>query len=137
MLLTDKMDELTTSPMSSKRPKTPVIFDDCVTNLDQQAQCEIFTKGRHNNCHCVYLSQSFYGLDKRFIRKNANVFILFSQPQRSLTAVLQDIDHGMESEEFKQLAKQVWYDPENYGYILINTMKPRDKRFYRYLLRVK
>ena len=136
VLLTDKMDDLTTSLMTpngracstSKRPKTLVIFDDCVTNLDQQAQCEIFTMGRHNNCHCIYLSQSFYGLDKRFIRKNANVFILFSQPQRSLTAILQDIDHGMKSEEFKQLAEHVWYDPQMYGYILINTRKPRDKR---------
>ena len=44
----------------------------------------------------IVLSQNFYGLDKEFIRKNADVFILFSQPQRSLTAILQDIDHGME-----------------------------------------
>ena len=132
VLLTDKMDELTASlgGTTLRPPKTLVIFDDCVTNVNQQTQCEIFTKGRHNNCHCIYLSQSFYGLDRRFIRKNANVFILFSQPQRSLTTILQDIDHGMESSEFKQLAKQVWYDPEKFGYILINTRKPRDKRCF-------
>ena len=130
VLLTDKVNELSATLESTRQPKTLVIFDDCVTNLDQQTQCEIFTKGRHNNCHCIYLSQSFYGLDRRFIRKNANVFILFSQPQRSLTAILQDIDHGLEQDEFKQLAKQVWYDPEKFGYILVNTRKPRDRRCF-------
>lgn len=126
--LTDKIDDL--KILNSRNPKTLVIFDDCVTNVDQQTQCEIFTKGRHNNCHCIYLSQSFYGLDKNFIRRNANVFILFSQPQRSLTAILQDIDHGMENSEFKKLAYNQWYNPGDYGYILINTHKPRDKRCF-------
>lgn len=127
-VLTDKIDDLTSLNDCKTKPKTLVIFDDCATNPDQQTQREIFTKGRHNNCHCIYLSQSFYGVDRKFIRKNANVFIFFDQPQRSLTAILQDINHGMENAEFKDLAKRVWYDPNEYGYIAINTRKPRDRR---------
>ena len=56
--------------------KTIVIFDDCVTERNQSVQCKIFTKGRHLNCHSVYLTQSFYDVEK-IIHKNANVFILF------------------------------------------------------------
>ena len=128
VLLTNNMKDLTSLNDGERKPKTLVIFDDCVTNSNQQTQREIFTRGRHNNCQGIYLSQNFYGLDRRYIRKNANIFILFSQSQRSLTAILQDIDHGMERSEFKELAANQWYNPKEFRYILINTRKPRDRR---------
>ena len=44
--------------------KTLVIFDDCVTERNQSAQCEIFTKGRYLNCQRIFLTQSFYDVEK-------------------------------------------------------------------------
>ena len=109
--------------------KTIVIFDDCITERNQSAQCEIFTKGRHLNCHSIYLTQSFYDVEK-IIRKNANVFILFEQNDKSLTCILQSIKTGISKEAFKQLSANQWHDPAAYGYILINTRKPMDCRCY-------
>ena len=36
-----------------------------------------YTRGRHSSCNCIYLSQSYFQLPRRFIRNNANTFILF------------------------------------------------------------
>ena len=139
VLLTDKADFASNlkcnsgsnrTPAATANKKTIVVFDDCVTNKNQEVQKEYFIKGRHSNCHCIYLTQSFYGLDKDFIRKNANVYILFSQSDRNLTAILQDIDIGMDKNAFKQMANKQWYDPQEYKYILINTRKPRDCRCF-------
>ena len=109
--------------------KTMVIFDDCVTERNQSAQCQLFTKGRHMNCHSIYLTQSFYDVEK-IIRKNATVFILFEQNDKSLTCILQSIKTGMSKETFKQLSTQQWFDPEAYKYILINTRKQMNCRCY-------
>ena len=111
-----------------KTKKRVVIFDDCVNEKNQSVQKSYFTKGRHNSCCCFYLTQSFYGLDGQFIRKNANVFILFSQNKRNLSQILQNVDVGNEG-DFKILADRVWNNPEDYGYIMININKPRDQRF--------
>ena len=48
--------------------KTLVIFDDCVTERNQSAQSDIFTKGRHMNCHSIYLTQSFYDVKKSYAK---------------------------------------------------------------------
>ena len=45
------------------------------------------TQGRHLNCHSIYLTQLFYDV-KKIICKNANVFILFEQSDKSLTCIL-------------------------------------------------
>lgn len=125
VVFTKKMDDL--NQVNPEGKKTLVIFDDCVTERNQTAQCEIFTKGRHMNCHSIYLTQSFFDVE-HIIRKNANVFILFEQNDKSLSCILQNIKTGMQKEAFKQLATQQWFDPNAYNYILINTRKQMDCR---------
>jgi len=112
--------------MNRKR-KNLVIFDDCVNDKDQTIQQEYFTKGRHNSCSCIYLTQSFYGLDGQFIRRNANVFILFHLNKRNLSQVIQDVDTGDE-DKFKQLAKKQFAKPKDHKYILINIEAPIEDR---------
>ena len=125
--VTNKEDDLV---LENNKKKTVVVFDDCVTNKRQDIQQQFFIRGRHNNCNCIYLSQSYYGIDKDFIRKNANVYILFGQNSRSVTTLLQDIDVGIENKDFKQLANRQWHDPQEHKYIVINTRKPRDNRVF-------
>jgi hypothetical protein len=127
VVLTKEMSDL--EQVNPNQIKTMVIFDDCVTERNQSAQCDLFTKGRHMNCHSIYLTQSFYDVEK-IIRKNATVFILFEQNDKSLTCILQSIKTGVSKEAFKQLSTQQWYDPEAYKYILINTRKQMDCRCY-------
>ena len=90
---------------------------------------KFFTKGHRMKCHSIYLTQSFYGVEK-IICKNINVFILFKQSDKSLTCILQSIKTGLPNEDFKQLAKQQWYDPNDCKYILVYTRKQMDCRCF-------
>ena len=96
-MLTKKIADL--EQVNPERVKTVVIFDDCATERNQSVQCKIFTKGHHLNCHSIYLTQSFYDVEKS-IHLNANVFILFEQSDKSLTCILQSIKTGLPNEDF-------------------------------------
>lgn len=124
--LTDNPNEIK-SPTELRSKKNLIIFDDIVTKKDQSLPQEMFTKGRHNNCNCVYLTQSFHGLDGQFIRKNANVFILFEINNRNLSEVLKDISVG-DNKDFKDTAKRMWNI--NHGYVVINLEKPLNERYF-------
>lgn len=127
VLLTKNVNDLDLSNIDKKR-KNLIIFDDCVAQSNQTVQQEFFTKGRHHNCHCIYQSQSFYGMDAMFIRKNANCFILFELNDKDLSQILQSIIHGMEKDEFKKLCRRQWNNPEDHGYIFVNTRKPAGQK---------
>jgi len=111
----------------NRKEKNLMIFDDCVNNQDQFVQKEYFTKGRHNSCGCIYLTQSFYGLDCQFIRRNANVFILFHLNKRNLTHVMQDVDVGDE-DAFKKLCRSQFAKPREHKYVIINIEAPLEDR---------
>ncbi|ESP03455.1 hypothetical protein LOTGIDRAFT_171394 [Lottia gigantea] len=81
------VNDLDLSNIDSKR-KNLILFDDCVAQRNQVVQQEFFTKGRHHNCHCIYQSQSFYGMDSMFIRKNANCFLLFEFNDKDLSQII-------------------------------------------------
>ena len=101
-----------------------------VTERNQSVQRKIFTKGGlHLNCHSMYLTQSFYDIEK-IICKNANVFILFKQSNKSLTCILQSIKTGLPNEDFKQLTNQLWFNPNDCKYILVKTPKQMDSRCF-------
>ena len=113
----------------NKEKKNLVIFDDCVAQKDQSLQQEFFTKGRHHGCHCIYQTQTFYGLDSQFIRKNANCFIFFELNDKDVSQIIQSINHGMERYEFKNACKTIWNDSENqHGYVYVNIRKPAGQR---------
>lgn len=126
ILLTKKSEDLLPLLNNKNLKKTLVIFDDCVTNKNQEVQKEMFVRGRHNNINCFYLSQTFYEVDRNYIRKNANVFILFKQNDRNLTSIIQDINIGIDSKKFRQICKEQWRNPKEYKYVLVNTQKSDD-----------
>ncbi|ESP04153.1 hypothetical protein LOTGIDRAFT_136707 [Lottia gigantea] len=104
---TKNVNDLDLSNIDSKR-KNLILFDDCVAQRNQAVQQEFFTKGRHHNCHCIYQSQSFYGMDSMFIRKNANCFLLFELNDKDLSQIIQSINHGMDRDAFKKVCKAQW-----------------------------
>ncbi|ESP04333.1 hypothetical protein LOTGIDRAFT_136341 [Lottia gigantea] len=108
--------------------KNLIVFDDCVAQKSQTVQQEFFTKGRHHNCHCIYQSQSFYGMDAMFIRENANCFLLFELNDKDLSQIIQSINHGMDRDTFKKVCKAQWRNPDDHGYVFVNTRKPAGER---------
>lgn len=109
------------NPSKLKHLKNIVVFDDIVTMKDQRIPQMMFTKGRHNKCACIYLSQSYFGIDGQYIRKNANVIILFQLAKKNISNLLQDTYVGDE-DKFKQFAHDTWTENE-YGYVVVNTKK--------------
>ncbi|ESO81918.1 hypothetical protein LOTGIDRAFT_170462 [Lottia gigantea] len=127
VFLTKNVNDLDLSKIDSER-KNLLVFDDCVAQRNQAVQQEFFTKGRHHNCHCIYQSQSFYGMDSMFIRKNANWFLLFELNDKDLSQIVESINHGMDRDTFKKVCKAQWRNPDDYGYVFVNTRKPAGER---------
>ena len=95
-----------------------MIFDD-VMNADQTVIKDYFCRGRHNNVNVFYLCQSLHKIQKRCIRENANVFVLFHQDDKTLKYFYEThISGDVEFKEFKELCNKAW--SRKYGFIVIN-----------------
>ena len=55
--------------------KNLMIFDDCMLEKQNKTQ-SYYTRGRHSNCDCFYISQNYFKLDRQTVRENSN-FIIF------------------------------------------------------------
>ncbi|ESO91860.1 hypothetical protein LOTGIDRAFT_163220 [Lottia gigantea] len=117
VFLTKNVNNLDLSYIDSKR-KNLILFDDCVAQRNQTV----------HNCYCIYQSQSFYGMDSMFIRKNANFFLLFELNDKDLSQIIQSINHGMDRDAFKKVWKAQWKNPDEQGYVFVNTRKPAGER---------
>uniref|UniRef100_A0A1I7WT33 Uncharacterized protein n=1 Tax=Heterorhabditis bacteriophora TaxID=37862 RepID=A0A1I7WT33_HETBA len=59
--------------------------------LEKQNKVEnYYTRGRHNNVDCFYISQNYIKLPKNTIQENANLFIIFPQDQPNLSYIYRD-----------------------------------------------
>ena len=56
-----------------------IVFDDALGSSNSKYMDQFFIRGRHNNLDIYYLSQSYFDLTKRTIRKNSNKLFLFNQ----------------------------------------------------------
>tara|TARA_Y100000296_G_C5157156_1_gene249756 strand:- start:521 stop:1351 length:831 start_codon:yes stop_codon:yes gene_type:complete len=88
--------------------KNLLILDDCFLGKQSKAEA-YYSRGRHNNCDTIYISQNYFRLPRQTIRENSNFIILFPQDAKNLTHIYadhcsQDISLG----EFKNLCKDVW-----------------------------
>ena len=123
--LTDKINELIPPDMLDKNKKNLIIFDDCITQKNQNVLGSFFNKGRHNSCNTIYLSQSYFDLD-RMIRLNSNILILFKLSQRNKADVFNSIVGTiMDRNDFYTFADNVW--SKRYSYIVVD--RDREKVF--------
>lgn len=117
--LSDKFEDIPLPESLDKTKKNLIIFDDCVTCRNQEVMSSYFTKSRHNNCNCIYLSQSFYDLPKRTIRNNCNFYILFKLTKRDQENIYHDLfSKIMEKNEFDLLVNNHW--KTKYNYLCLN-----------------
>ena len=119
--LVDKMTELVPPDQLDKTKKHLVVFDDCITQKNQKVLGSYFNKGRHNNCNSIYLSQSYFDLD-RMIRLNSNVLVLFKLSQRNKSDIYQSVVGTiMDRNDFNSFADSVWSD--KYRYVVVDREK--------------
>ena len=103
--------------LNSKK-KNLCIFDD-VLEQKQNIISSYFTKGRHNSCQSIYISQSYMNVPKGTIRNNCNFLILFRLDPVDVVNVHEQIVKGdMTLAEFRHLCSLVW--TEKYKYLIID-----------------
>ena len=113
------VNEVISPEQLPKSKKNLIIFDDCINEKNQNIMEKYFTRGRHQNVNVIYLSQSWFDLNKRSIRANSNYIILFKLNKRDKGLIYSDLlSNEIDKEEFDDLTK-VWN--EKYKYIAFNT----------------
>jgi len=86
-----------------------MIFDDEMTDRDQDPASNYFTRGRTANCENIYLSQNYSKLPLHAVRSNSNIMIFFkSSPSVVNQLFMNYASVDMELKEFKELCELYW-----------------------------
>ena len=113
--------ELVPDPSSlNPQKKNLLILDDCFLGKQNKAEA-YYTRGRHNNCDTIYISQNYFKLPRQTIRENANFIILFPQDSRNINHLHADHCPYIPIEEFRELCTKVWKNKHNFVTIDLTT----------------
>ena len=102
--------------------KNLMVFDDCILEKQNKADA-YYTRGRHNNIDCFYISQNYFLLPRKTIRENANFIILFPQDAKNINHIYQDHCTDIDFQEFKQFCKLCWETKHNFVVIDLTSHK--------------
>ena len=132
----DSLDDIPDPSSIDPDKKTLIIFDDLM--LEKQNKIEqYYTRGRHNNIDCFYISQNYIKLPKNTIRENANLFIIFPQDKLNLDYIYRDHCGEIDKPDFLEMISLIW--KEKYNFLTIdktndlNNGKFRKQLKYFYL----
>ena len=118
-----------------ERDKNLIIFDDIMTDKNQSAPGAFFTRSRHNNIDCIYISQNYYHLPRHTIRCNSNFLILFNLDPIDTDHLYRDSGASVDFKDinkFRQLCERAW--SKKYGYLVIDKSKIDVDQKYRFQL---
>ena len=87
--------------------KNLLILDDCYLGRQNKAEA-YYSRGRHNNCDTVFLSQNYFRLPRQSIRENCNFLILFKHDTKNINHIYADHCSEISLEEFRNFCNQVW-----------------------------
>ena len=122
-VFTSKKEELPTiEEMNPDLPKL-FIFDDLAGDKEfRDIIRNFYSKGRPNNCMCIYITQQFSKVQPKSIRDNTSNLILFKTAGCSFDKVYSDMaKEVMENKkDFKILCERIWR--EKYAYVYINKV---------------
>lgn len=108
--------------------KTLIIFDDIM--LEKQNKVEsYYTRGRHNNIDCFYISQNYIKLPKNTIRENTNFFIIFPQDHQNLSYIYRDHCNELDRKEFIDLCNDIWID--RYSFLTVDKTSDKNNGKFR------
>ena len=115
IVFSDKFEEIPPPQKLDPKKKNLIIFDDCVNMKNQEVMESYFTRGRHQNCNSIYLSQSWFDLPGRAIRNNANEMIFFKLNKRNVDQIYTELFSTVIE---KHELDAAWAN--RYGYIALN-----------------
>ena len=118
-LMTNDLDELPYADEMDPELNNVVLFDDMMLERDQDKIVEMFIKGRHNNITCLYLCQSWFGVNRR-LRLNCSLFCLFNIPsQTDIVRIHSECAPDISKEEFIKMFRKAM--AKNYNFLMIDT----------------
>jgi GTPase SAR1 family protein len=118
-----------------KQDKNLIIFDDIMTDKNQSAPGAFFTRSRHNNIDCIYISQNYYHLPRHTIRTNSNFLVLFNLDPTDTDHLYRDSGASVDFKDinkFRDMCNKAW--KRSYGYLVIDKSKKDLHQKYRYQL---
>ena len=93
--------------------KNLLILDDCFLGKQNKAEA-YYTRGRHNNCDVIYISQNYFRLPRQTIRENCNLLMLFPQDAKNVNHIHADHCSDIPIEEFRTFCNNVWGSKHNF-----------------------
>jgi len=106
-----------------------IIFDDFVTERDQQKIEDLFIRSRKKNASIIYLSQVYHKVPP-MIRKNLN-YVVFFKPttKREITTLSVDYATDMDIKDFVKLVNEATKEP--YSFLVIDMITQHKPMKYR------
>jgi hypothetical protein len=109
--------------------KNLIIFDDVISEKQDKIS-DYYTRGRHNNTQCFYISQAFMKIPKSTVRENANLIILFKLTDKDVKNVYDTyVGSDMDYKEFRLFCSKVW--SESYNFVVIDRFNEDPNWRYR------
>ena len=119
IILTNNLKDIPRANKLDKTKKNLMVFDDCLKE-NQSLMQENFTQGRHANCNVIYLTQSYFELDRKTIRGNSNFLILFKLPAEDRNRFHRDIlSSDISLKDFQDITDNQW--KMKYAYVAVNS----------------
>ena len=112
--------------------KNLLILDDCYLGKQSKSRA-YFSRGRHSNCSCFYISQNYFSLPRNSVRENSNFIILFPQNSKSVAHIYQDHCTDISFQEFKELCETVWSEKYQFLTIDLTANSPMEGKYRKNL----
>lgn len=101
-------------------PNSIIIFDDVISEKNQETIKNYYSLGRHRNVDSFYLTTTYTRVNKHLIRDNCNFLIFFRQDELNLKHIFKDMGVGchMKFTEFQKFCFECWN--HKYGFAVID-----------------
>lgn len=129
-LFTFSSSDRVIAPNQAKR-NSIFIFDDVISDKNQENIKQYFCLGRHRDIDCFYLTQTYTRVSKHLIRDNCNFLILFRQDDLNLRHVYSDMGVAcdLKFDKFREFCLECWRD--KYGFVVIDLDSNVNEGRYR------
>ena len=122
-------DEKIQNPESLPPGRKLLIFDD-ISFEQQTIVKKFFCQGRHSDVSVVLLSQNYFLIDRRAVRTNANILVVFKQSYKNIIHLHSDFAAELTLIEFSEFCKKVWKEARDF--IVIDTTSNLDDGRFRH-----
>ncbi len=106
-----------------------IVIDDFLMESKSDKIKDLFSRCRHKNISVIFISQSYYEIDKT-VRLNASHYIIFDvNNKREVSALSQDVGKNLTNIQFKKLFFNSVSD--NYSFLFVDKDKKYIPQIYR------